>query len=35
MLAKLHYNRLLVPPEELTEEDLRLYRIPVLSQVLT
>ena len=25
-----HYH--LVPPEELTEEDLRLYRIPALSQ---
>jgi hypothetical protein len=28
--AERHYN--LVPPEELTEEDLRLYRIP-LSQI--
>ena len=27
-----HYQ--LVPPEELTEEDLRLYRIPVFSRVL-
>src|SRR6266511_2817117 len=28
-----HYH--LVPPEELTEEDLRLYRIPALSQLQT
>ena len=28
--AERHYH--LVPPEELTEEDLRLYRIPALSQ---
>ena len=27
-----HYQ--LVPPEELTEEDLRLHRIPVFSRVL-
>ena len=28
-----HYH--LVPSEELTEEELRLYRIPALSQLLT
>ena len=28
-----HYH--LVPPEELTEEDLRLYRVPALSQLQT